>query len=108
MDWIEYKKEDVIDYLPHVKQIIEEEKLDKPNRRRDIVHQRFFLMWYLRENTSMTLTEIGKLFLKDHSTVIHAVDYHFNSIDINDSLYFKNVERIKMYLEAIENEFHST
>ena len=108
MTWKEFKKEDSINYLPHVKEIIEEEKLQLPNRRRDIVHQRFFLMWYLRENTSMTLTEIGKLFWKDHATVIHAVEYHKTSIEINDSLYFKNIARIKNYFESIENEFHST
>ena len=107
--WDEYKKEIAEGILPAVEQIIESEKLVIPNRTRHIAHQRFFIMWFLRRNTEMTLSQIGNLFKKDHATVIHGINYHDESIEINDEVYSKNVESVKGYLEKVLEDIpHST
>ena len=107
--WNEYKTEIANGILPAVKQIIESEQLVKPNRTRHIAHQRYFIMWFLRRNTEMTLSQIGNLFKKDHSTVIHGIHYHDESIEINDEVYSMNVESVKGYLEKVLEDIpHST
>jgi len=42
-------------------------------RKREVVLPRQVLMYMLKKNTSMTLKQIGYLFQKDHTTVIHAM-----------------------------------
>ncbi len=108
-DWNTYKEEVAEGVLSGIIQIIEAEKLMKPNRTRHIAHQRYFLMWFLRKNTQMTLSQIGNLFLKDHSTVIHGINYHEESIEINDRIYSLNIQSIKTFLEErLEEIPHST
>ena len=108
-NWIEYKKQIGEGILPGVINIIEEEQLRTPNRTRHIAHQRYFLMWFLRRNTQMTLSQIGNLFLKDHSSVIHGIKYHEESVEINCRIYFLNIQSIKTFLEKILDEIpHST
>ena len=45
------------------------------SRRRstDLVKARFFIMFYLRSELNLRVTEIGLLFEKDHTSVIHGV-----------------------------------
>ena len=107
--WGEYEKEIEIGILPTIKNIIEFENLRGVNRRRDVVQKRYFLMWFLRKHIGMSFERIGNLFLKDHSTVIHGVKYHDESIEIKDEVYFLNIEKMKEYLEAVLEDIpHST
>jgi chromosomal replication initiation ATPase DnaA len=41
-------------------------------------------MQILRQSTKLNLTDIGRLFDRDHSTVIHATNYVKNLIGISD------------------------
>ena len=107
MNWKEFKRLNVKNYLDYVKEIVEEENLDNYSRKRYITHRRFYLMYYLRQNTSMTLSEIGQLFKRDHASVLHGIRYHKLSEEINDHLYFKNIERIKNFLDQKENEIEN-
>ena len=43
--------------------------LDSDSRQRQKVYQRFYLYNYLRRNTELTLTQIGNMFDRDHSSV---------------------------------------
>lgn len=81
-----------------VKDLISEYDLARNCRKREIVYRRQLLMWYLCQNTKMTLFEIGQMFGKDHATVINSRrviddfikfrDKHFNTIvyDIDTEL----------------------
>lgn len=59
-----------------IKEIIAEFKLDKPNRKRDIVYKRYYLMHILHCRSRLCLREIGEMFNRDHSSVIHALKEH--------------------------------
>lgn len=48
-----------------------EEKLREKSRERDQSEARGVVMYLLRKHTPHTLIEIGKIFSKDHGTVIH-------------------------------------
>jgi len=59
-----------------IKEIIAEFKLDKPSRKREIVYKRYYLMNVLHCRSRLCLREIGELFNRDHSSVIHGLKEH--------------------------------
>lgn len=59
-----------------IKELIAEFKLDKPNRTRDIVYKRYYLMYILHCRSRLCFREIGELFNRDHSSVIHGLKEH--------------------------------
>jgi len=99
MNYKEFKESMENSFIRSVEEIIEVEKLSGAKRVRHIVHQRFYLMWFLRKNTELSLSEIGELFDRDHATVMHGVKYHNDAIEINDKVYLKNTYLIKRYLD---------
>ena len=50
------------------------EELRSPSRRRHIVRPRQIAMYLCRNYTEASLKEIGRLFKRDHSTVMHAIE----------------------------------
>ena len=58
---------------------IEELQLATPSRKRHLVYQRMYLYKYLRETKLLTIAKIGRLFNKDHATVIYSLK-QFDSI----------------------------
>lgn len=74
-----------------IKELIEEYQLQTRSRKRETVYKRYYLMHALFIRSNMTLTDIGKLFNRDHSSVIHAIKEH--------KRWFKNMDR--EYLRAI-------
>lgn len=59
-----------------IKELIAEFKLNKPSRKRDIVYKRYYLMHILHCRSRLCLREIGELFNRDHSSVIHGLKEH--------------------------------
>ncbi len=93
------KKKD-ISHLKIIQTVLNYFKLDKEKvfttcRKREEKDCRFFIMYFLRKNTELTLKDVGKLFPGktgkglDHTTIIHAVK------TINDLL--KNNEEIRRH-----------
>ena len=68
----EERAKDIVSYISLIKQL-SISQLKEKNRKREIVYARQLCMFFIKEKTSMYLTGIGKLFGKDHTTVIHAV-----------------------------------
>lgn len=62
---------------------VSEKKIKEPIRKREIVECRQFAMYYIRKNTSMSLESIGKIFKKDHATVLNALHVAENLINFN-------------------------
>ena len=52
--------------------------LDSDSRKRQLIYKRFYLFKYLRLNTDLSLEKIGKLFDKDHSTVVYGLSQYDN------------------------------
>ena len=70
-----------------VEEYISAEGLNTKSRRRDIVYRRMYLFKYLKQMQDKTLTEIGGLFNRDHSTIIHGL---------------KTFEDVKLYDDFID------
>lgn len=45
-----------------------------PNRSRPIVMIRHFAMWLIRRETNLSLTQIGRLFNLDHTSVLYGIN----------------------------------
>lgn len=45
---------------------------DNKSRKREKILACQFSMYFLREYTQLSLSNVGKLFLKDHATVLHS------------------------------------
>lgn len=71
-----------------VKKYVRDNDLATPLRRRDKVYPRFYLFKYLRKNTSLTLTEIGDIFQRDHSTVHRNIE-EFDILKDDEDFYLK-------------------
>lgn len=73
-------------YLEHTSVIfgVSIDKLLSNSRARRLVWIRYILYNYLKTVGSMTLTEIGNVFNRDHATVIHGIKKHTDFVVWND------------------------
>lgn len=94
--------------LEKIKEWIERDGLDGPSQRIDLVYKRDYLFSVLREN--MTLQDIGKLFNRHHSVVIHGLKQHekmmsetyeYNGMEIKGNLSYLAV--INEYKKEYDN-----
>ena len=73
-----------------VKELIEKDNLISNNRSRGMIYKRAYLYHILRIE-GLTLTDSGKLFNRDHATVINALKTHDNYYK-RDKIYDKIVD----------------
>jgi hypothetical protein len=94
--------------LDKIKEWIKRDGLDGPSQRIDLVYKRDYLFSVLREN--MTLQEIGRLFNRHHSVVIHGLKQHeklmsetydYNGVEIKGNLSYLAV--INEYKKEYDN-----
>ena len=79
--------------LQEIKDYICEEGLDTKSRKREVVYRRIYLYKYLQQMEGLTLTAIGKMFNKDHATVIHGLKT------------FDNVKLYEDFMDYTRKEF---
>ena len=79
--------------LEEIQDIIDTEGLNVKCRNRDVLYRRYYIMWFLRENKMSTI-KIGRLFNKDHATVLNALKRHYELTDkrFPDKIYRHTVE----------------
>ena len=49
------------------------EKISRKTRKRELVYPRQVFMYLLRQNTTLSLKQIGEMFDYDHTTAIHSI-----------------------------------
>ena len=78
-------------YLEHASVMFEVsiDKILSSKRQRRLVWIRYTLYNYLRTVGSMTLSEIGKVFNRDHATIIHGIKKHTDFVVWNDKEYLE-------------------
>ena len=76
--------------IEQVKQYIEQEELNGRSREQFYVFRRHYLSYALYRTQELTLSEIGRVFNRDHSTVLHSIRKHEELK--NDRLYQKMIE----------------
>jgi hypothetical protein len=87
--------------IENVKELIERYKLDQKNRKRELIYIRSILYTQLR-NEKWTLAQIGKLFNKDHATILHGLRCYQENIKYQD---FKDINtRIEQELNLATQE----
>lgn len=85
--------------IREVKEVIRLEGLDQKDRRRHIVHSRMYLMNLLRRH-EVKLTEIGRLFNLNHSTVVHALISYEELTSLKDCILDSNIKHLKDIFEV--------
>lgn len=70
--------------------------LQSKTRRHDISWPRQIAMYFIRKKTGICLAEIGRIFRKDHSTVIYAINQVGNMRDTNKKIRYEleNLEKL--------------
>jgi len=90
--------------MTDILEYIEKFDLKRKCRLRHYVYKRSYLYNALREQ-GFGYAEIGKLFDKDHATVIHGVKTHKDLMSTNDQLYLECVEDLVLMFEQVTEEF---
>ena len=76
--------------------------LKTSNRKRELVYQRFYMYKELRK--WLTLEQVGRLFGKDHATVIYGIKMAKMFEHMNDTIYSEYIKHIRSdYLALIDN-----
>jgi len=88
----------MIDKILHV---IERDDLSTKDRRREKLHKRAFLCAILRKQ-EYPLSFIGKLFNRNHATVIHSIKNYIHWSKTNDPLFLEDVQDYKVLLDYYE------
>lgn len=62
------------------------------SRKRHLVDNRAMAMYHLRKFTNLSLSQIGKVFKKDHASVLHAMKVFSNQFDTSRNFRFKAIQ----------------
>jgi len=76
---------------------IDKDKILGKKRDRNIVESRHMIMSYLSNSRNVKLTDIGRQFNRDHSTVIYA-KVHVSNLCATDELYSQTYASLTKYL----------
>lgn len=76
-------------------------ELRSKSRKRQHVSCRQLIMWTIRKKTNMSLKDVGELFNRDHTTVIHSTETIENLLFVDDPIVKRDMqtlnERIMFY-----------
>lgn len=83
-----------------VTEIAKENNLITRSRKRELVDQRRYLFHVLRDRALLSLSLIGRIFEKDHATVLHGLRTYDEIKNFPDFL--DNIKEIKSFLDQVE------
>jgi len=97
--------------IDKVKEVIEKDGLITKSRYRTFLDRRSYLYAILNKN-GMSLVEIGRLFNKNHATIINGIKKHHDYTRFKDELYLHNVKEYreifyepkKIHVDLIEKD----
>ena len=97
--------------IDKVKEVIEKDGLITKSRYRTFLDRRSYLYAMLNKN-GMSLVEIGRLFNKNHATIINEIKKHHAYTRFKDELYLHNVKEYreifyepkKIHVDLIEKD----
>lgn len=93
-------------YLEQVEKYIQDSDIDLKSRKQEHLFRRYYLINFLRKKTCLSSTRIGKVFGKDHATVLNSlkvmpyIENRFEYIQITLEL-----SQIFPMFSPFENEF---
>jgi chromosomal replication initiation ATPase DnaA len=77
------------------------EQIQQRIRDNQIINCRRMIIYLLRENTSLTQTEIAKKFNKaclDHTTIVHHMKVARGFIKVNDEIFMQDLKNLKLLI----------
>lgn len=83
----------MIHKMNEIVKLIDRYGLKTPKRTRELVYQRYYIYKELRKY--MLLEQIGRLFGKDHATVLHGIKMARMFEHMNDAVYFQYIKHIR-------------
>jgi hypothetical protein len=94
--------------LDQVRNYLDGSGIDMKSRKQEHLFRRYYLMYYLRKCYKAPLESIGRLFNKDHATIINAIkqyeilkgDKDFKDITEDERLFFPLNSEGTEYYEA--------
>lgn len=92
----------MIHKMNDIVKLIDRYGLKTPKRTRELVYQRYYIYKELRKY--MILEQIGRLFGKDHATVMHGIKMAKMFEHMKDGVYFEYIKHIKADLVSILEE----
>ena len=87
--------------ISNLDQIIEMFDLKKKDRHQPYLYRRYYLYYILHKN-GYSMTHIGKIFNKDHASIIHGIRVHKNMIHIKDKYYKLFVDELDEIINMSE------
>ena len=78
-------------------------EIKTPSRKREISDKRQLAMFLMRRKTTLTITQIGEKFNRDHTTVIHATKVINNRMSVEPNFN----EKVRNLLKTIPDEIYS-
>ena len=88
-----------MDIIQQVKELIQIDRLDSKGRYRDLIYKRSYLYAILRDE-GWNLSQIGRLFNRNHATVINALKVH-DAFYGRDKIYMRNVKHYDLIFRPI-------
>lgn len=87
--------------LALIHELIQQYDLKTKNRRREVLFKRYYLYNELRK-AGLNLMQIGEIFDKDHSSIIHGLRTHEDLLACRNADYVAETRTIAEYLEGSE------
>ena len=82
------------DFIQNVVEVVNKYDLKRKCRKHEVLYPRYYIYSLLR-NANYSLSAIGRIFDKDHASVLHGIRMHQNFSELNDKLYIELTERVR-------------
>lgn len=87
--------------LDKIQEIIEKYNLKTKCRKQEYIYKRYFIFYYLRK-IGYSYSKIGRIFEKDHATILHGVKMHKLYNKLRDKVYMENIVDVKNELGDVK------
>jgi chromosomal replication initiation ATPase DnaA len=94
-----------IDFIQNVIEVVERHNLKKVSRKQEIIYPRYYIYSLLRD-AKYSLSAIGRIFGKDHATVLHGIRMHKLFTRQNDKVYEMLIEQVKSEIYITPKEYN--
>lgn len=87
-------------YGQQVQTYLDVSNIDLKSRKRENLYKRYYLINFLKEKTDLSLSDIGDIFKKDHSSIVKALKEAKNLEIYEDYMYFTAEESEQFPMDA--------
>lgn len=94
-----------IDFIQNVIEVVDRHDLKKVSRKQEIIYPRYYIYSLLRD-AKYSLSAIGRIFGKDHATVLHGIRMHKLFTRQNDKVYEMLIEQVKSEIYITPKEYN--